>query len=77
MAAGLAPRLQPAGQVAIAGMVDDVLANQFAYDLRWSEILLGTDFLEQFFLLRIDEQGQTGSAALHDAPLFQIVVASY
>src|SRR5512139_1967851 len=56
---------QPFGQFPRSRMVEDVLMNQPAHHLRRSEVLLGADFLEELFLLRIDQKRDPGGAVFH------------
>jgi len=51
-------RQQPGRQRPVAGMLDDVLADQLPHHLRRRQVLLGADFLEHGLLARIEEQGQ-------------------
>ena len=49
---------QPGRQRAVAGVLDDVFADQLPHDLRGREVLRRADLLEQRLLARVEQQGQ-------------------
>jgi hypothetical protein len=56
---------EPGRQLATAGVVDHVLADQPAHHLGRREVLRGADLLEELLLARIDEQREPRGLALH------------
>src|SRR5262249_46403927 len=56
---------QPGRQVAIAGVRDDVLADQLTHHLRGRLILRGADLLEHPLLARVKEHRESGGLVLH------------
>ena len=56
---------QPVGQFSVACMFQNVLPDQFAYDLRYRQVLLGADFLKNLFFSGVDEKGHSRGAIFH------------